>query len=87
MPLFVGLKAIFPETGCEDRSFFRKTNNTLWTSGPERCSITTRTGLDHGRKENDTVVPIPFHDDLLRNGRLVVRMDVRVIRHHPFLER
>ncbi len=87
MPLFVGLKAIFPETGCEDRSFFWKTNNTLWTSGPERRSITTRTGLDHGRKKDDAVMPIPFHDDLLPSGGPVVRKDVRVIHHHPFLER
>lgn len=87
MPLFVGLKAIFPETGCEDRSFFWKTNNTLWTSGPERRSITARTGLDHSRKENDAVMPIPVNDDLLPCGGAVVRMGARIIRHHPFLER
>lgn len=71
MPLFVGLKAIFPETGCEDRSFFRKTNNPLWTS-PSSALRGVRSRSDQGGKERHAVSAVPIHENLLFYGRLVI---------------
>lgn len=71
MPLFVGLKAIFPETGCEDRSFFRKTNNPLWTS-PFSALRNVRSRLDQGGKDYYPVRPVAIHEDPLGHGPLVM---------------
>lgn len=71
MPLFVGLKAIFPETGCEDRSFFRKTNNPLWTS-PFSALVTALSCLDQGGKEHHAVRSFAIHEDPLGHGPLAM---------------